>query len=148
MMSTRHRRDIQVDISLTGIEQHLVIVQTDKQVSQALDDEVADDVAQQLIDAQQHGVADNPPSTDMYPVLDDGEDGTPSWLIEAGSDPRHVYITTAAQWDALSNENRDVFQRLAQGGGGEGVAMIVILNDVTGVPDFAGTVRPVHRVSL
>ena len=137
-----------MEISLTGIEQHLVIVQTDKRVSQALDDQIADDVAQQLIDAQQHGVAVDPPSTDMYPVLDDGEDGTPSWLIEAQSDPRHVYITTAPQWDALSNENRDVFRRLAQGEGGAGVAMIVILNDVTGVPDFAGTVRPVHRVSL
>jgi hypothetical protein len=137
-----------VDISLTGIEHHLVIVQTNKRVSQALDDGVADDVAQQLIDAQQHGVAANPPSTDMYPVLDDGEDGTPSWLFEAGSDPRHVYITTAPQWDALSDENRHVFQRLTQGEGGDGVAMIVILNDVIGLPEFTDTVRPVHRVSL
>jgi hypothetical protein len=84
----------------------------------------------------------------MCPVLDDGEDGTPSWILEAGSDPRHVYITTAPQWDALLKENRDVFHRLAQGEGGDAVAMIVILNDVTGLPNFTDTVRPVHRVSL
>lgn len=148
MMSPHRRKDIHVDISLTGVQHHLVIAHTDKRVSQALDDKVADDIAQQLIDAQQHGVVDDPPSTDMYPMLDDGEDGTPSWLIGAGSDPRHVYITTASRWEALSNENRDVFRRLAHGEGGDGVAMIVILNDVTGVPEFTGTVRPVHRVRL
>ena len=147
-MSPHRRKDIHVDISLTGIQHDLVIAHTDKRVSQALDDQVADDIAQQLIDAQQHGVADNPPTTDMYPMLDDGEDGTPSWLLEAGSDPRHVYITTATRWGALSKENRDVFQRLAHGEGSDGVAMIVILNDVTGVPEFTGTVRPVHQVRL
>jgi hypothetical protein len=134
------------NIGLTGIEHHLVVVETAELYSLATESSVADGIAQELIDAQQHGVAENPPSTDMFPMLDDGEPGTAEWFLEqfAGEpDPRTVFITTARNWDGLSQVHQDAFVRIARGEG-VGMGMIVILNDPDGVPVIEHAVRAVE----
>ncbi|WIB34408.1 hypothetical protein [Curtobacterium sp. MCSS17_005] len=134
------------NIGLTGIEHHLVVVETAEPYSLATESSVADGIAQELIDEQQHGVAENPPSTDMFPMLDDGDPGTAEWFLEqlAGEpDPRTVFITTARNWGGLTQVHQDAFVRIARGEG-VGMGMIVILNDPEGVPVIEHAVRAVE----
>lgn len=134
------------NIGLTGINHHLVVVETDEPYALATESSVADGIAQDLIDEQQHGVAENPPSTDMFPMLDDGEPGTAEWFLEQLSgepDPRTVFITTARDWSGLTQAHQDAFVRIARGEGA-GMGMIVILNDPEGVPVIDHAVRAVE----
>jgi hypothetical protein len=136
------------NIGLTGIEQHLVVVETAEPYSLATESSVADAIAQELIDEQQHGVAENPPSTDMFPMLDDGEPGTAEWFLgqlAGDADPRTVFITTARTWEGLTQAHQDAFVQIARGGG-TGMGMIVILNDPEGVPVIEDSVRSVEVV--
>lgn len=108
-----------IDIGLTGIEQHLVIVQTDDALTVATESSVAESIAQELIDAQQHGVAEEPPSTDMIPMLDDGDPAAIEWFLteldDDAPEPRTVFITTASKWADLPAAHEEAFARVARG---------------------------------
>lgn len=138
-----------VNIEMLGIDVRLAIFVTGSpQPAAAIDSEIADSIAWKITGAQQHGVTGapaNPPWSDVIVMLDDGTDDSVQATFDevrnlVAGDTRSVFIVSGFSWGQLRGGVRDLFMHLTAAPTDE-VAMVLVLTEASGLPEFAGAAR-------